>query len=1268
MPTPFDPNNYAPGIFDVKQLEANVEADKPSYRLPRQVVAGYADMLAAPPGTPLPGAIYQLLAAVEGAANYASSVLQDKGPAPNNRLGALLPTTEPLNLHTYQDIAASGLEQSNRWMGVDHPSDTAEMAARMATIIPGMAKIPNALKLLLPGIQAKTGLGKIAELGLTTGVSDILVNEADPNYKSVGELFMSDEPSSAVGTLPMVQPSDELKTSTLISGAMWGGLAALGGLSAYRAFQAQRRLDEVINASSTIGTRTPDKSMLATDLVGGARVTPKTSVVSRFGAVRGELVDRDAPLFDILRTAGRSDIEDRWRLTSQQPLAAKMQNIVNTGQLPNGVRTVSLRAHYDKLAKLSPAELAEYADTRNFQTIQDTMLANNQTVWFGHSFADLTTKIHRARSNPNIAALVDESNKFYHDFLTYMKDEGLIDNLTMTRYQGRTYSPIQAMDDTAVAKVMKSKNYDGGKFLLERELDLKPGEIAPPQDVDFQWINNMTRLVQRNSIRRDVIDTLANVQDPATKKVLAYRGKLDDTAIVVARNGKREAWHISDPVIDSVVRILPEAQLGDFLGKLADASKLGQAFTTGMGNPMFAAKAVTYDTLTAYTNAKPERAVGVIDEGLRRATGKTLSELGIPRADILTAAPAGVARRVYGRGVEQLTTAVRNSISNNGTIAQLLGPQKTAQLVDILTNASLNSTVGLMERTGADSSTFLATDALAGSRLAEAARKASPEFVKKYDPTIGGQIRAHPFFRMYSGVLSAFHKSVRTQFFAANIDRSAHVKHVQFGNRTIPLIEFTPSMTPAELNRVAAETRAFAGDTSRIAGSSATKYGRFVQGTQKFEPWGPVGIQAPRAFLNAIREHPFRVGVAMSALATAALTSIVNLSPESQEEYWTRWTPEQRARGMPLEVAGVPVGIGAFEPTHRPFMSALIETVGTMCGYKSGDTELQEFCRRALSGDMDHEALSKGLAVMGTETAQQDLKSGVLSSGSMLLPSWLTMGSNNPAVRSLYALSQYGDTEIKEFPTGGRYGGSDNFVTRDFSDPADPRAATGYDVVKAAVSELLMGAGTAATMTLDALTYPRYENDTQKLNAVSDAMLGQQRSASTQGVFAGLLPEGMTDPMHISRQTSEAKLLMHKRAVMGEITKMYNAYTQPALQGKAMLGRPRMEPLPPMRHELMHAGNIVWNANKQVNKAYEAVTSLLHRTDEVRGNYKIPGATKTELLNNYARQIQDLRSELYRFTADFETRIKDLGFEDFDDLYAQMRQPQQQLPPSAPIE
>lgn len=1237
----------------------------------RQFGASYTDLALVPPKAPLPlpGFVYMLPAMAEGAMNYVRGELSSAGVPEDSPLGQLqkkhLPPL-PVPSTYYQDIMASGLKQSEELTGAVPPRNTLEMAARNAAIVPGLSRLPFAAKALVPALQSKSTIGKLGELALTAGIGDVLSNANDPSYKSIGEMITDDgTPPSAVGVLdtrgalPLSQPADELTTSAILTGTVWGGLAAIAGTSALRAMQASKRLQQMIDASETIGKRDTDPSLLATDISAGRLTVPVTENVPRKTAIASDLIDRDASMFRVLEQAGLRDatiapaardaVNKWWLSTTQQPLAARMESIIETGQLPNGTRTIPLKTHYQQLSRLTPQQLAEYNDMRNYNTILDSMIIRNQPLWFGKSAGDLRAKLNRGMSDPTISKLVNESHQFYRDFLSYMKDGGIIDQRTYNDYVSRTYSPTQAMDEGTVARVMKGRNYDGGKFLLERELDIAPKEFAPTAVVDFQWVNNMTRLVERNAARREVIDLFSNLQSPSGTR-LARRGTLDDNAIVVVRNGKREAWHITDPVLDHVVRILPEARLGAVGRTLAAGARVGETMTTGLLNPAFTANAIVYDAFSALTNIRSGMAGGVVDEALKRTTGYTLGDAGIPRADVVTMAPAGLARRLYGEGIQAMSSAVNDSLARGGALARILGPQKMQQLADIMTDAVFNSSVGMMKQYGADSAQFLDTTP-GTTRLAAVASKTVPEFVGKYDPSFSGQLKSNPFWRTYTGLLSAMHKSTKTQFFGANIERQMVVERVPFGNGTIPLVRWKSTMSDEAMRNVAVQARRMAGDTSRVVGSSSTDLGIATQKLSRISMWGPISIQAGREFGRAVRDHPFRTGVALTALGAAAIHNINSLSPEARDEYLNKWTPEQRARMMIVEVDGMPMAVEPVEPLLRPFMSVVVE------GYRAiaNNPELQRLFNETMTDDLTKadDTLAETSRMLQDPIVQQNFASGVGSTVQGLIPPPFSAGTDNPLVQAALTAIQYGSSNIKRFSTA-RFGQPSTFQHQDGSDPFDPANPTTRDFANAMVEDLLVGAGRATVEMLNATTYP-HQNMTAKFNAVADAGSSRFQQPSTRGFYNLLLPPG--DPQRLSAYTSEAKLLAAGRNTLQDIAKIYDAQTgaiETQVQGAAGGTRLRMEPIAPLPPQLVQAAGIGKVANNQIARAYQATTGLLRRQQELKNNYKIPASTKVVMMNNLTEQIAKSRAEMYRFYRQFEEHVQAMGYRDFNDLHDQL--------------
>jgi len=826
-----------------------------------------------------------------------------------------------------------------------------------------------AAELALPGVQGKYKVGAPIQLAATVGAPLALEKGLDAAGVKLAEGQLDDPLNAAVledplamdkavaATTPTVADKGSLfdplladplndtefqdredgwsLKNTIVTGlAVAAGVAGVAAAGQVRNTARAARKDA---ASILTGTREVES-------------VPKTMQQTNIGDLRGPITDtktvgaiqfanKNAALENALDKAKAPNADlFRAELTttgSNDALGSRMKNFFLTGQLPNSkVRTVPLANHMNQLAKLKPEQQALYDDALNAGTKIDQMVKEQNNVWGNQTYQSLDAIRQRALADPQLKPLLEESRKMYHDAIQYAVDRGMMTQKKATelRIQNPNFVPtrlgIESLDD--------STGTPGVGNLFEARDDLQsgiqPGELIAPSKLHTSYMSRLIKQAEINGLKRNFVDQMlapgskkfmVNGNQPVIEKVAK---PMDGRTITIMRHGEPEHYVVRDNGIWSALQFAPNAapRMNNWFDKMRQLTARGVVEgSTGLANPFFAPTSAWYDVASTFPTTPKGRALGPLDEILMRfSDGKV--RLGNYDFSALASPITGTMKSYNAKAKLAFSQAFDASLRNDGFINQVLGPQETERLRDVMLRAYENSSYGIHQRFGGGS--FGALDAIHDTNADDILKAISPDYVQGTDQSLRNLIQTNPVSRAYTNALHTIKASNRMQFTGSNIRRNMKGDVLN---------------SDEELMKIVADSRNIGGgDLGVKGGDPNTKAGRAWQQYLSEVPYLNTAIQEPRALYNAIKKNPRAVAGTMMVMGGASLAAMAEQlkDPEFRDWYVNKLTPQQRARMLPGQLVpgtGKPVAAAQVTPFMRPAWSMMIEGYLTLGGYKN---------------------------------------------------------------------------------------------------------------------------------------------------------------------------------------------------------------------------------------------------------------------------------------------------------------------------------------------
>lgn len=665
-------------------------------------------------------------------------------------------------------------------------------------------------------------------------------------------------------------------------------------------------------------------------------------IANRYAALENALNKAETPDADLFRaqltTTGTNDA-----------LGSRMKHAFVTGQLPNSkVRTIQLSNHINQLGRLKPEQQALYDDALLAGTKIDQMVKEQNNVWGNQTYQSLDALRQRAMADPELRPLLDESRKMYSDAIQYAVERGFMSQeyATKLRIQNPNFVPTRMgreVDDDMPGVRGVNNLFEARGGLQE---GVQPGELVAPSKLHTAYMSRLMRQVELNGLRRNFIDQMTapgskqymtNGNQPVFEKVAK---PMTDRTITVMRNGNEEHWVVRDNGIYSALQFTPNAapRINNWLGKARSMIARGVVEgSTGVANPFFAPTSAWYDVASTFPTTPKGRALGPLDELLMRfSDGKV--RLGNYDFSALASPITGTMKSYNAKAKLAFSNALDASLRNDGFLNQVLGPQETQRLRDVMLRAYEQSSYGIHQRFGGGS--FGALDAIYDTNADDILKAISPEYVQGTDRNMWNLFQTNPVSRTYTNALNTIKASNRMQFTGANIRRN---------------MKGEVQSSDEELMKIVADSRRIGGgDLGVRGGDPNTMAGRMWQQYLSEVPYLNTAIQEPRTLINAIKKNKWAiVGTAMT-MGGASLAAMAEQlqDPEFRDWYVNELTPQQRARMLPAQLipdTRQPVAAAQVTPLMRPIWSMIIESYLTLGGYKNPLDPTAEGFQQSLS-------------------------------------------------------------------------------------------------------------------------------------------------------------------------------------------------------------------------------------------------------------------------------------------------------------------------------
>lgn len=517
-------------------------------------------------------------------------------------------------------------------------------------------------------------------------------------------------------------------------------------------------------------------------------------------------------------------------------------------------------------------------------------------------FATLKDTVDQARSNPQIAEIMDDFKDVSRKMLDYRLEQGVI---TKTEYGDllRKHPEYYALPIEGSHMQSLELSKAGGRMMPGDPIsELMPYTSQTFKEVAHEKLKTaaiLEQLDKRASGNKYSAQLLGKSLNPNTlnqytrEKAIVYR----DAA------GIRRAIEITDPTYRMALRGdagSGQLRLNEGWVKFASApSRLLEWATTGpasalFGSP-FAIANAAYGAVATLVNRPKGTSAGIFDKGMQRLSG---GKFGV-RAD-----PTFVAQTVYQAGEN---------------VVAVLAKYAAKAIENVATNHSMHSGSGpgTLDAMGKSLSSFYKRTVLHDLETRGLRGGATPMYQAKAQTMADIEASMSPVTRASKGWTTA--RDFIHDIFGAvgNAPQGTFFKQ----NKGLMSDELLTT-----------RTRNVMGDPSK-SGLAKSNFGKGVGGAIVISPWGGVTVQATKRFLQAWKENP--LGTATAIFGTVAIPSMMitkwnmSLGPEYLDYQMLQRTPDQASGSFYVGIPGRPPQEGVeirLDQPMRPF-KVLVDTL-----------------------------------------------------------------------------------------------------------------------------------------------------------------------------------------------------------------------------------------------------------------------------------------------------------------------------------------------------
>jgi len=717
---------------------------------------------------------------------------------------------------------------------------------------------------------------------------------------------------------------------------------------------------------------------------------PKARATKRATILKQRLFDQMAPILTPAREGLPAAEYKQFEAklvppTTPSGLGAMIGDTIATGQFPNSkIKTIPVAPVLERLAKLSKDDRVKLDNRLLAGTALDDRKVTGKKPSFT-KYASSTLRKMGGTRDPEIRALAQDIRTIMRAERDYRYEAGLLtDNeFHAWRVGHPNFVPLRVAfeEDKPLSDFInrffprhkgEAVSYDPPEPIKPRSqaegAGVQAGQARAPTELIPEHITQVIRWTEFQRARRTALTTLYELPE-YKEKVIKYRGvlkpgkdeqkgKITENTVRIYKDKKVHVYDVYDPSLRAALEFRPGIAIPVFNG----ARMLKEFWTTGPGQPFFAPVAMAFDLATALPNRPTNRAMGVLGQFAQERFGTKIPDVvySLDPSQVLSPL-TGFVRGVGSDLAFNVSRTLENSLRKNGKIYEMFGEETTEKLIEVMTNAYLNSTKRMFQQRGAGNARFL--DINSKDDIVTGVQALAPAYFKQ-NASWNQKWRANVLVRAYVTLLENLHNGVKLELMAAN-------------RRTTKIIDGKKKIVdkpPDELDRLAFEARNVTGDTTRKGDSLWHFFPR------SFVPWGRPLVYVTARHLQGMREHPIRYTSVLAGMAYggyAYLTTLFGQNPKAMHDYVNNWTVDERSRYFPIYKDGTDE-IASYiniEPQYRVIWSPFIEAMLAVSGYKAygfGDTSATML--QAMDGALGGEWTDKQ-----TQEVLEGAKSGFLS-------------------------------------------------------------------------------------------------------------------------------------------------------------------------------------------------------------------------------------------------------------------------------------------------
>jgi hypothetical protein len=895
----------------------------------------------------------------------------------------------------------------------------------------GSKLLDHARNLLLPGTPGDTlaSYGRNAAIATGLGAGGLAAGEAaadalapDDHLQSVNpkDTISLNDLASSPNTVTAPTLDNPMQSNATIEDLIPQHSITIGDL------HGQDELDKAQeDASSThnyikygVGLALPIAlALTAKKFIGGAAkevydVIPREGdqrITGLGGAIKQQFMDKDAPLVKILEDDNNKVLAD---LVYNRLPSLKLNNVVRdvmeTGELPySGVKIARTDGTPITWAEMSAAN-AKAGDERA-QSLERALLlgdeidrvSNGKVRSLTDPVPDMLAERTQLMQDPWVEQMVKDYQTTMQKMLEYSVDRGWLKPEIAAELRAdqpnyvpgavaegngtfleRVWKSLVPDDDGAVTEKMTSK-YMKSRGDVDADgvgTGIKPEERMPALFSGQLYIDTMVREVERNAVRRQVVDHLSQLYPDVVEKVNPTARMAPDT-ITVKRDGAQETWRVSDPIIRSTLQQEP-AYTSNLLNA---ARRFQQNLTTGFAYdavtaavnmmafgvpiPAFMMKGATYEALgSMFGRMNSARD----NPGLIASLGRAAGDVGTA----LMAPVASLPRAFSGEITKDLAYTMMNSARSDGILAstvKALGYDPVEIYTDMLNNYMNTSRRAFLQHGGGYAHGFI------DPTIKDLADILGPT---DRDITRFRQWGNNPIGYADMAVKSAWNLAKFTRETVLESWRTAHFARF-----------YDPSMSPSQIEALSRETAQLTGDFTR-----RPKQAWLVDSRS----YANINLQAGVQMWRAFKDHPERFTLGMMGLLGSGfwlMAHQMNSDPAFRDHVLNRMTPEQIEQGFVLNTGNSPqeYSMLAIPQEYRPLWTSFWYTASPLMGLRDGsffDPEKGGLQAFSIPSPRDMEDLRKGMSAAATDVVGSNIFAGNYTQAAANLAGMTINGGN----------------------------------------------------------------------------------------------------------------------------------------------------------------------------------------------------------------------------------------------------------------------------------